>query len=161
MALALGASDELDEHSLLLLGIAAAYHDAGFIEHRNDHETISASLAERAMESDGRFTKNDISLIRQMILDTKLQSIGPSHKINTRLSPWLIDADLANLGRSDFLVQTKLLADELNVPMDLMLQQSLALMKRHRWHSPAGQVSLGKQKELNKAKLLTMVKNES
>ena len=161
MALALGASDDLDEHSLLLLGIAAAYHDAGFIEHRNDHETISASLAERAMESDGRFTKNDISLIRQMILDTKLQSIGPSHKINTRLSPWLIDADLANLGRSDFLVQTELLAKELDIPMDLMLHQSLALMKRHQWYSPAGQDRLGAQKELNKAKLLTMLKSKS
>ena len=160
MAIALGATDQLDEHSLLLLGIAAAYHDAGFIEHRIDHETISASLAERAMESDGRFTKNDISLTRQMILDTKLQSIGPSHKINTRLSPWLIDADLANLGRSDFLVQTELLAKELDIPMDLMLHQSLALMKRHQWYSPAGQVSLGAQKELNKAKLLTMLKNK-
>ena len=122
MAIALGASDQLDEHSLLLLGIAAAYHDSGFIEHRNDHEIVSAKLAERAMEADGRFSKEDIRLIRQMILDTKLQADGPSHKVRSRLSSWLIDADLANLGRSDFLTQTELLADELEVPMDLMLK---------------------------------------
>lgn len=157
MAIALGASDQLDEHSLLLLGIAAAYHDSGFIEHRNDHEIVSAKLAERAMEADGRFSKDDIRLIRQMILDTKLQADGPSHKVRSRLSSWLIDADLANLGRSDFLTQTELLADELQVPMDLMLKESLNLMNRHEWQSPAGTSHLGTQKKLNKNKLITML----
>ncbi len=159
MAIALGATDQLDEHSLLLLGIAAAYHDAGFIEHRNDHEIVSAKLAERAMEADGRFSKEDITLTRQMILDTKLQPDGPSHKVRSRLSSWLIDADLANLGRSDFLTQTELLADELQVPMDLMLKESLTLMNRHEWLSPAGTSNLGMQKDLNKSKLITMLEN--
>lgn len=159
MAIALGATDQLDEHSLLLLGIAAAYHDAGFIEHRNDHEIVSAKLAERAMEADGRFSKEDITLTRQMILDTKLQPDGPSHKVRSRLSSWLIDADLANLGRSDFLTQTGLLADELQVPMDLMLKESLTLMNRHEWLSPAGTSNLGMQKDLNKSKLITMLEN--
>ena len=159
MAIALGASDQLDAHSLLLLGIAAAYHDAGFIEHRNDHEIVSAKLAEQAMEADGRFSKEDIRLTRQMILDTKLQPDGPSHKVRSRLSSWLIDADLANLGRSDFLTQTELLADELQVPMDLMLKESLTLMNRHEWLSPAGTINLGMQKDLNKSKLITMLEN--
>ena len=159
MAIALGASDRLDAHSLLLLGIAAAYHDAGFIEHRNDHEIVSAKLAEQAMEADGRFSKEDITLTRQMILDTKLQPDGPSHKVRSRLSSWLIDADLANLGRSDFLTQTELLADELQVPMDLMLKESLTLMNRHEWLSPAGTSNLGMQKDLNKSKLITMLEN--
>ena len=157
MAIALGASDQLDEHSLLLLGIAAAYHDAGFIEHRDDHEIVSAKLAERAMEADGRFSKEDIRLTRQMILDTKLQPDGPSHKIRSRLSSWLIDADLANLGRTDFLAQTELLAAALQVPMDLMLKESLALMNRHERQSPAGQATLAKQKEHNKSDLITML----
>ena len=113
MAIALGAADQLDEHSLLLLGIAAAYHDAGFIEHRADHEIVSADLAGYAMKSDGRFSQDDIELIHRMILDTKLQPDGPSHAISSSLSAWLVDADLANLGRSDFLEQTKLLAEEL------------------------------------------------
>ena len=132
MAIALGATDQLDEHSLLLLGIAAAYHDAGFIEHRAEHEIISADLAEQAMKSDGRFSQDDIELIRRMILDIKLQPDGPSHAISSRLSAWLVDADLANLGRSDFLEQTRLLANELNISMSLMLNESLALMNRHQ-----------------------------
>jgi len=160
MAIALGASDKLDEHSLLLLGIAAAYHDAGFIEHRNEHEIVSAKLAERAMEADGRFSKEDIRLTRQMILDTKLQPDGPSHKVRSRLSSWLIDADLANLGRPDFFAQTELLACELEVPMNLMLKESLTLMNRHEWHSPAGTRTLETQKELNKTELITMLNSE-
>lgn len=160
MAIALGASDKLDEHSLLLLGIAAAYHDAGFIEHRNEHEIVSAKLAERAMEADGRFSKEDVQLTRQMILDTKLQPDGPSHKVRSRLSSWLIDADLANLGRSDFFAQTELLACELEVPMDLMLKESLILMNRHEWYSPAGTRTLGTQKDLNKTKLINMLESE-
>ena len=157
MAIALGAIDRLDERSLLLLGIGAAYHDAGFIEHRTDHELVSAKLAEDAMSADGRFSKGEIRLTRQMILDTKLEPAGPTHKVNTRLSPWLIDADLANLGRTDFLEQTKLLADELDMPMGLMLNESLALMNRHVWQSPAGQATLGNQKDHNKSDLINML----
>jgi uncharacterized protein len=157
MAIALGSVDRLDDRSLLLLGIGAAYHDAGFIEHRADHELVSAKLAEEAMSTDGRFSKEEIRLTRQMILDTKLEPTGPTHKVNTRLSPWLIDADLANLGRADFLEQTKLLADELDVPMDLMLNESLALMNRHVWQSPAGQSTLGNQKDQNKSDLINML----
>ena len=158
MAIALGASDQLDAHSLLLLGIAAAYHDAGFIEHRNDHEIVSAKLAERAMEADGRFSKEDITLTRQMILDTKLQPDGPSHKVRSRLSSWLIDADLANLGRSDFLTQTELLADELHVPMDLMLKVAYS-DESSRMAEPGWNNNLGTQKDLNKNKLITMLEN--
>ena len=77
------------------------------------------------------FPKRHIELIRRMILDTKLQPDGPSHAISSSLSAWLVDADLANLGRSDFLEQTKLLAEELNIPMSLMLNESLTLMNRH------------------------------
>jgi len=157
MAVALGAVDCLDERSLLLLGIAAAYHDAGFIKHRADHELVSAKLAEEAMSADGRFSKQEIRLTRQMILDTKLEPTGPTHKINSTLSPWLIDADLANLGRPDFLEQTKLLANELDMPMKLMLNESLTLMGRHEWQSPAGQATLGNQKDHNKSNLITLL----
>jgi hypothetical protein len=88
-----------------------------------------------------------------MILDTKLQAVGMSHEINTRLSPWLIDADLSNLGRPNFILQTNLLADELNIPIDMMFKESLILMDRHEWHSPAGRKVLGPQKLINKEAL--------
>lgn len=155
MSVGLAAEDGIENHDLLLLGIAAAYHDSGFIEQRLDHEEIGADLAEDAMRADARFSSEDIELTRRMILDTKLQAVGMSHDLNARLSPWLIDADLSNLGRPDFILQTNLLAEELDIPIELMFKESLALMDRHVWHSPAGSKFLGPQKLINRKALVT------
>ena len=157
MVVALGSCDGLNDHKLLLLGIAAAYHDAGFIKQRTDHEVIGANLSKAAMEADKRFSSEDINLVYRMILDTKLNPSGPSHDVTTPLSPWLLDSDLANLGRTDFLEQTKLLANELQMPLDSMLEESLSLMNRHRWQSPSGNQNLQVQKEKNKEVLLEML----
>ena len=157
MAIALGSCDGLSEHKLLLLGIAAAYHDAGFIEQRTDHEVIGAGLSTTAMKADGRFSSDDINLVYRMILDTKLNPTGPSHSITTPLSPWLLDSDLANLGRADFLEQTELLATELQIPIESMLEESLALMNRHHWQSPSGNQNLNEQKKKNKEVLIRML----
>ena len=157
LAVALAATDGLNARDLLLIGIAAAYHDSGFLEQRLGHEIVSADLAESAMRTNQNFSKEEINLVKQMIWDTKLQSIGPSHCLNTELSPWLIDADLSNLGRPDFLKQTKLLADELDMSIDTMLDQSVELMNRHQWFSPAGQRILGPQKDVNVKELRAML----
>jgi hypothetical protein len=157
MAIALGSCDGLSEHKLLLLGIAAAYHDAGFIEQRTDHEVIGAGLSTTAMKTDGRFSSDDINLVYRMILDTKLNPTGASHSITTPLSPWLLDSDLANLGRADFLEQTELLATELQIPIESMLEESLALMNRHQWQSPSGNQNLKEQKKKNKDVLIRML----
>ena len=42
--------------------------------------------------------------------------------------------------------------------MSLMLNESLALMNRHQWHSRAGEMT-SKQKDLNKATLLSMIES--
>ena len=157
LAVALAATDGLNARDLLLIGIAAAYHDSGFLEQRLGHEIVSADLAESAMRTNQNFSKEEINLVKQMIWDTKLQPMGPSHCLNTVLSPWLVDADLSNLGRPDFLKQTKLLADELDMSMDTMLDQSIELMNRHQWFSPAGQRILGPQKDVNVKELRAML----
>jgi hypothetical protein len=68
-----------------------------------------------------------------------------------------LDSDLANLGRTDFLQQTELLATELQIPIEAMLEDSLALMNRHQWQSPSGNQNLKAQKERNKAILIKML----
>ena len=86
MAVALGSCDGLNDHKLLLRN-CWAYHDAGFIKQRADHEVIGANLSKAAMEADKRFSSEDINLVYRMILDTKLNPSGPSHDITTPLSP--------------------------------------------------------------------------
>lgn len=134
----LAREDGLNQRDMLLLAVAAAFHDAGFIQQRPKNEPIGASMAAKAMAESGRFSKAEQELVQQMILDTQLVLEGPAQISNSRLSPWLLDADLANLGREDFWLQTELLAKELNVEMKDMMPMTKALMARHDWQSPAG-----------------------
>ena len=133
----LAEEDALDSRDVLLLAIAAAFHDAGFLEQRPKNEPIGAQMAVQAMSASGRFSQAEQDLVEQMILDTQLVMEGPAQISNSRLSPWLLDADLANLGRDDFWDQTRLLAKELEIDLASMLPMSRALMQRHDWQSPA------------------------
>ena len=147
--LELAEADALDNRDVLLLAIAAAFHDAGFLKQRPKNEPIGAKMAVEAMAKSGRFSQGECDLVEQMILDTQLVMEGPAQIANCRLSPWLLDADLANLGRDDFWDQTTLLARELNIDLQNMLPMTQALMQRHDWQSPAGQRLFGEKKVAN------------
>ena len=145
----LAEQDDLNSRDVLLLAIAAAFHDAGFLEQRPKNEPIGAQMAVQAMSASGRFSQVEQDLVEQMILDTQLVMEGPAQISNSRLSPWLLDADLANLGRDDFWDQTRLLAKELEIEIASMLPMTRALMQRHDWQSPAGKRLFAAKKEAN------------
>lgn len=145
----LAQEDDLDARDVLLLAIAAAFHDAGFLEQRPKNEPIGAQMAVQGMSQTGRFSQAEQDLVEQMILDTQLVMEGPAQISNSRLSPWLLDADLANLGREDFWLQTELLARELNMDMSNMMPMTRALMQRHDWQSPAGKRLFAAKKASN------------
>ena len=147
--LELAEADALGDRDVLLLAIAAAFHDAGFLKQRPKNEPIGAKMAVDAMTKSERFSQEECDLVEQMILDTQLVMEGPAQIAHARLSPWLLDADLANLGREDFWDQTRLLARELNIDLPSMLPMTRALMERHDWQSPAGQRLFGAKKESN------------
>ncbi len=149
----LAHSDGLADRDILLIGIAAAFHDAGFLEQRVDNERIGAALAKKAMRNCNRFSAEEQNLVAQMIMDTKLTEKGPAQVATTALSAWLLDADLANLGDSTFFSQTELIALELNIEIEEMLPLTHKLMLRHSWQSPAGKLALSAGKEDNLLKL--------
>ena len=95
-------------------------------------------MASSAMSNSGRFTIEEQHLVAQMILDTKFMRDGPAQISQTRLSPWLLDADLSNIGSENFWESTRLLALELNLNFNEMLPITHDLMTRHAWLSPAG-----------------------
>ncbi len=149
----LAHSDGVADRDILLLGIAAAFHDAGFLEQRVDNERIGARLAKTAMRNCNRFSAEEQNLVSQMIMDTKLTEKGPAQVVTTALSAWLLDADLANLGDATFFSQTELIALELNIEIEEMLPLTHKLMLRHNWQSPAGKLALCAGKEDNLLKL--------
>lgn len=86
----------VNEHDLLLLKIAALYHDTGFIVQRENHEEISCQIATKELKA-MEFEPQDIEKICGMILATKI----PQRPKN-RLEEILADADLEYLGTDKF-----------------------------------------------------------
>ena len=154
-ALALAEIDNLNEHERLLLMIAAAFHDAGFLLQRPKNEPIGAEMAKEAMLASNKFSVEEQEMVWQMIMDTQLNAEGPAQIARTHLSPWLLDADLANLGRDDFWHQTTLLSEEMQMPIEEMLPFTQTLMARHGWLSPAGQLLFSEKKQQNLDFLMT------
>jgi len=81
---------------LILLKVAALYHDAGFTEQDLDHEEVGCRIVRAKLPEFG-FDPDQIKLICEMILATRIPQ-SPRNK----LARILCDADLDYLGRSDF-----------------------------------------------------------
>ena len=154
-ALALAEIDDLTEQERLLLMIAAAFHDAGFLLQRPKNEPIGAEMAREAMLASNEFSVEEQEMVWQMIMDTQLNAEGPAQTARTHLSPWLLDADLANLGRDDFWHKTALLSEEMQIPIEKILPFTQTLMARHGWLSPAGQLLFSEKKQQNLDFLMT------
>ena len=140
---------ELPERETDLLVIAAIYHDAGFLHQKALNEPIGAELAAEAMSATGGYSKNEIKTVKHMILDTTLLMDDCAQVSNTDLSPYLLDADLSNLGRECFWEQTEAVAMEAGIAFTDFLPISLGLMQRHSWQSDVGHKLYEQQKQRN------------
>ncbi len=141
----------ISRRDIEILAVAAAFHDAGFLISRENHELHGAALAREALLADGSFQESEISLIEQMILDTRLQSEGdgPLQVASSRLSGYLLDADLANLGRSDFFDSVSLVKSELAASGLVAPLSEAVLLQRHSWHTSAARDLRNWQKQEN------------
>ena len=137
-SLQLAEGDQLNAKDKLLLAIAAAYHDAGFLFQKETNEPIGANMAANAMDGDDRFDEEQKVAVRQAILDTAVSESGALQTATGRLSPWLLDADVANFGRNDFMEKTSLLAMELRIQKIEVMSSAARLMDRHTWVSNSG-----------------------
>jgi uncharacterized protein len=156
-------TDGLSERELELLAIAAAFHDTGFIKSPVANELIGAEFAREALQRAGGFSTREIQLVEQMILDTKLVELpaGPQLIPSTKLSRYLLDADLSNLGRDDFFDRSELLRQELGVEERSFRSRSLQVITGHRWFTEAAHALGQKKKEENLLLLRSIVASES
>jgi putative nucleotidyltransferase with HDIG domain len=81
---------------LKLLLVAAIYHDAGYLIQNKGHEELSCKIARQYLLQ-FHYTKQDIDLICEIIMATKIPQNPKSH-----LEEIICDADLNYLGRTDF-----------------------------------------------------------
>ena len=149
----------LSSRDIELLAIAAAYHDAGFLFRRKGNEKLGAELARAAMERFSDYSAAEINLVSQMILDTQLIATesGLKQSPRTPLSPYLLDADLSNLGRRDFFEKSELQLRELGTERGPFLVNTLGLLKSHSWLTEVAQKLRQSQKDYNLERLQGMV----
>lgn len=152
-------ADALPAREIELLTIAAAYHDAGYLDAPAPNESFGAKRARRAMEEQGGFSSEEFALVEQAIMDTALQGEPPNltQCSSSRFSSYLLDADLANLGRSDFFECTDRVMREIGVveaeERGKFLRNLLAFMSAHRWHTAAAESLRGAKLRENTALL--------
>ena len=153
--------DGLSVEKMRLLAIAAAFHDAGFMESPVDNERIGARMAREAMKKAGTFQQQEIDLVSQMILDTRLLSTGGALRQvpTTDLSRYLLDADLSNFGREDFFDKAELQRRELGYDRELFLRKTFDLINNYRWLTNAALKLRQEQKAENIAKLRAIIQS--
>ena len=142
--------------SLLLLCTAALYHDIGFVEQRDDHETIGVRIAREVLPRFG-YSPAHIEAIGGMILATKLPQ-SP----HTLLEEILADADLDVLGRDDFLIRSRDLQAELaafGTPMsdEQWFGGQLKFMQAHRYFTVAARTLRDTMKQVNIEALISLL----
>ncbi len=136
-ALNFGSCEQLSQRELFLLGVAAAFHDCGYLKSRTNNEPIAADMAKAALEKDESFSSEEIELICQLILDTSLveTSEGLKQEPSTILSRYLLDADLSNLGRDDFFEKFEAQRREIGVEQLTFAINTLSFMNSHVWYT--------------------------
>lgn len=103
-----GKEEKVPAEDIQLLQVAALFHDMGFIERYENNEEIGARMAMEILPEYG-FNQKELQIIHDLIMATKMP-----HNPGTLLEQIMCDADLDNLGREDFYVQTELLRLELS-----------------------------------------------
>ncbi len=157
-ALMLAQAEGCSRSEQTLVAIAAAYHDAGFLDQSEQNEPFGARRARTAME-EARYSTADICAVERMILDTTIEqsSAGIVHIARHLLSPYLLDADVANLGRASFWAQFELLVRELDVEPKVLARRTISLFEGHRWLTHTASSMWGERTKSNLQSLHELV----
>lgn len=152
----------LSSREIHLLAVAAAFHDAGFLSQRAENEPIGALMAHEVMSASGSYSDDEIALVERMILDTKLvdTSVGLRQVSSTELSKYLLDADLSNFGRDDFMDKMELTRQEIGHEASSFRRKTLLLLENHMWLTDVARQLRQDGKERNVQKLCDLIEGD-
>ena len=149
----IASSMEIESHQKRILLVAAWFHDIGYTQQIDNHETAGAAIAEKFL-AEKDVDKEDIESVRSCILSTHYPQ-----KPNTILESILCDADMMHLSDKAFiemcvslrteweLTKVKKLTDE--EWYDLNIQ----FVPTHRYHTSFAIKNLESHKNKNLKKL--------
>ncbi len=130
----IGWAEGLSEKDILLLKLAALFHDSGHTIDYKNHEEHSAKIA-RDILTNYRYPKENIDSVCRLIMSTKFP---PTPK--DKLEQVICDSDLDYLGRSDFIPVSNLLYKELKEnemigSIEEWNNLQLNFIKNHQYHT--------------------------
>jgi uncharacterized protein len=130
----IGKKESESEKELILLKIAALFHDIGFIENALNHEAISCRIMEEDIKK-WEVPQKEIEAIKTIIMATKI----PQNPQN-QLAKILADADLEYIGTGRYYEMSELLYRELfhrnpNLTQKEWLDIQISFLESHSFHT--------------------------
>ena len=140
----IGVAENLSEIELILLQIAAWFHDVGYSEQYKNHEHASIKIALTFL-SKKELDPGYLDIIEDCIMATELGVIPKS-----KLAKVICDADMAHFTQPDYWEGNRLLRKELASEYQTQftdiqwLQQNLYFLKSHKYCTQYGERVLTK-----------------
>jgi uncharacterized protein len=152
--------EQVDEEGMMLLRVAAAFHDVGYVTRHNEHEITGARIAAQVLPEYG-FSDKQIDAILGMIIATRLPQMP-----RNPLEEIMVDADLDTLGRDDFAKRSEDLRQELvalgqSISNCQWQKQQLKFVKAHEFFTQAARELRGETKRKHLAMLEQRVRQAS
>lgn len=152
-ALEIGRSSGLSATDMVLVELAALFHDTGYATVYDGHEEAGAALAEGWLVQHGA-SATEAKRVARLILSTRIGTTprGKAQQV-------LRDADSAKAGQADFLEKGERLRLERQHVLGKRithvhwLRENLAYLNGHRFFTPYAEQRFGSQKALNLAEL--------
>lgn len=152
-AVEIGRASGLSAKDMLLVELAALFHDTGYATVYAGHELEGAKLARTWLLQQGA-TAAEAERVARLILATRI-----THKPRGIAQRVLRDADSAKAGQADFMEKGARLRLELQRVLNkeitrlAWLRENLAYLESHRFFTPYAKQRFGPQKRINLAEL--------
>jgi len=153
----LSMMEKLDDNDRLVLRTAALFHDLGYIESIEGHEAASERIARQVLPGFG-YTADQVDSVCCLIMATRMPRTP-----QTLLEEILADADLDNLGSSDFMQRSLDLRKEWGTfgrqwtDQEWYISQ-LEFLTEHRYFTASARQLRDQQKQQNMQQLRLLLK---
>jgi uncharacterized protein len=149
--------EKIDAHKGMILETAAIFHDAGMIITYQDHELASLEIVRKVLP-DYAYSEHEIAEICKLILATQLPQRPVTYEEQV-----LCDADMDNLGRDDFFIQSLKLKLELELSgvgkftLKTWLINLLRFMEDHEYYTATSKILRQAKKKRNVGEIKEIV----
>lgn len=140
---------KIDDTSASLVILAAWFHDIGYLQKRDGHESIGADEATKFLEKEGLDTQS-IEVVKHCILST-----AKTKEPNGILEEVLKDADTLNIGTEEYKLRSNLLRlensfiDGMSLEEKEWMENEIRFLKEHKYYTPFAQLNYNDGKSVN------------